>query len=227
MHCTRFLKTVVRSLQTNEQGSYKNCIFLWGSRFALLPWNYELVSNSYQVTCLFPVANTDGTNIKSDGVYINNSLHLARKYARIFVRGHYLFLEAHSFPRARSSQFSSSEKRTVFRERSSRKTVSFEEQIMSKDKYQCIFLKTNGDYCVYYPSNIFRTVARAGSANLSTNTLNWDEIITFCNDITPCITFVTFLTQELLSHCKTRRNCAEISQQLQLFMLTIKRNVYE
>ena len=32
-----------------------------------------------------------------------------------------------------------SEKRTVFRERSSRKTVSFEEQIMSKDKYQSIF----------------------------------------------------------------------------------------
>ena len=27
--------------------------------------------------------------------YINNSLHLARKYARIFVCGHYLFLEAH------------------------------------------------------------------------------------------------------------------------------------
>ena len=50
--------------------------------------------------------------------------------------------------------------------------MSFEEQIMSKDKYPCIFLKTNGDYCVYYPSNIFRTVACAGSANLSTNTLN-------------------------------------------------------
>ena len=32
-----------------------------------------------------------------------------------------------------------SEKRTVFRERSSRKTVSFEEQIMSKDKYPSIF----------------------------------------------------------------------------------------
>ena len=59
-----------------------------------------------------------------------------------------------------------SEKRTVFRERSSRKTVSFEEQIMSNNKYPCIFLKTNGDYCVYYPSNIFRTVARAGTANL-------------------------------------------------------------
>ena len=32
--------------------------------------------------------------------YITNSLHLARKYARIFVRGHYLFREANSFPRA-------------------------------------------------------------------------------------------------------------------------------
>jgi len=32
--------------------------------------------------------------------YINNSLHLARKYARIFVRGHYLFRVANSFPRA-------------------------------------------------------------------------------------------------------------------------------
>ena len=49
-----------------------------------------------------------------------------------------------------------SEKRTVFRERSSRKTVSFEEQIMSKDKYLSIFLKSNGGYCFYYPSNIFR-----------------------------------------------------------------------
>ena len=29
-------------------------------------------------------------------LYINNSLHLARKYARIFVRGHYLFREANS-----------------------------------------------------------------------------------------------------------------------------------
>ena len=35
------------------------------------------------------------------GEYINNSRHLARKYARIFVRGHYLFREASSFPRAK------------------------------------------------------------------------------------------------------------------------------
>ena len=32
--------------------------------------------------------------------FIYNSLHLARKYAGIFVRGHYLFREANSFPRA-------------------------------------------------------------------------------------------------------------------------------
>ena len=32
-----------------------------------------------------------------------------------------------------------SEKQTFFRERSSRKTVNFEEQIMSKDKYPTIF----------------------------------------------------------------------------------------
>ena len=44
---------------------------------------------------------------------INSSHHLARKYARIFVRGHYLFREM--------------------------KTVSYEEQIMSKDKYPSIF----------------------------------------------------------------------------------------
>ena len=35
------------------------------------------------------------------GEYINNSLHLARKYAKIFVSGHYLFREPNSFPRAK------------------------------------------------------------------------------------------------------------------------------
>ena len=54
-----------------------------------------------------------------------------------------------------------SEKRTVFRERSSRKTVSFEEQIMSKDKYLSISLKSNGGYCVYYPSNFFHNMRKS------------------------------------------------------------------
>ena len=34
----------------------------------------------------------------------DNSLHLGRKYARIFVLGHYLFLVAHSFPQAMLSE---------------------------------------------------------------------------------------------------------------------------
>jgi len=38
-----------------------------------------------------------------------------------------------------SEDITCSEQRTVFRERSSRKTVSYEEQIMSKDKYPSIF----------------------------------------------------------------------------------------
>ena len=34
----------------------------------------------------------------------HNNLHLGRKYSRIFVLGHYLFLVAHSFPRATLSE---------------------------------------------------------------------------------------------------------------------------
>ena len=34
----------------------------------------------------------------------DNSLHLGRKYAWVFVLGHYLFLVAHSFPRATLSE---------------------------------------------------------------------------------------------------------------------------
>ena len=34
----------------------------------------------------------------------HDSLYLGRKYARIFVLGHYLFLEAHIFPRAALSE---------------------------------------------------------------------------------------------------------------------------
>ena len=36
--------------------------------------------------------------------YISNSVHMTRKYARIFVHGYYLLLKAHSFPRATLSE---------------------------------------------------------------------------------------------------------------------------
>ena len=72
-------------------------------------------------------------------VYINNSLHLARKYARIFVRGHYLFREANSFPRAKLEENCEL-----------RGTDNVQGQISEH------IFAPDGGYCFYYPSNLFR-----------------------------------------------------------------------
>ena len=69
----------------------------------------------------------------------DNSLHLVRKYARIFVRGHYLFREANSLPIAK-----------LKKNCELRRTDKVQGQ-----KSENIF-KPNGGYCVYHPSNIFR-----------------------------------------------------------------------
>ena len=59
-------------------------------------------SNSVNSGRIFTEPRSGEVNIRLRlGEYINNRLHLARKYARIFVRGHYLFREANSFPRAK------------------------------------------------------------------------------------------------------------------------------
>ena len=71
--------------------------------------------------------------------YINNSHHLARKYARIFVRGHYLFREANSFPRAKLEENCEL-----------RGTDNVQGQISEH------IFAPNGGYCLYYPSNLFR-----------------------------------------------------------------------
>ena len=36
--------------------------------------------------------------------------------------------------------------------------MSFEEQIMSKDKHPSIFSKSNEGHCVYHPSNVFHNM---------------------------------------------------------------------
>ena len=72
--------------------------------------------------------------------YINNSHHLARKYVRIFVRGHYLFREANSFPRTKLEQNCEL-----------RGTENVQGQITKH------IFAPNGDYCLYYPSNLFRS----------------------------------------------------------------------
>ena len=79
-----------------------------------------------------------GHNNKVIIIYINNSLYLARKYARIFVPGHYLFREANSFPRAKLEENCEI-----------RGTDNVQGQISVH-----IFAPNIG-YCVYYPSNIF------------------------------------------------------------------------
>ena len=74
------------------------------------------------------------------GGYINNSLHLARKYAGILVvRGHYLFREANSFPRAQLEENCEL-----------RGTDNVQGQISEH------IFAPNGGYCLCYPSNLFR-----------------------------------------------------------------------
>ena len=79
----------------------------------------------------YVIACTNILMTKSIGVYINNSRYLARKYARIFVRGHYLFREANCELQV---------------------TDNVQGQISKH------IFAPNGDYCLYYPSNLFSNV---------------------------------------------------------------------
>ena len=64
---------------------------------------------------------------------------LPRKYARIFVSGHYKFREANSFPRAQLEE-----------NYELRRTDNVQGQISEH------IFSPNGGYCVHYPSNLFR-----------------------------------------------------------------------
>ena len=75
--------------------------------------------------------------------YIHNNPHLARKYARIFARGHYLFREANSFLRAK------------LKENCELRGTDNVQGQMSEHLFAL-----NGDYCLYYPSNLFRHARR-------------------------------------------------------------------
>ena len=65
--------------------------------------------------------------------------YFERKYTRIFVRGHYLFRAANSYPRATRSENSEL-----------RGTDNVQGQIWGH------IFGQNESYCVYYLSNIFR-----------------------------------------------------------------------
>ena len=71
--------------------------------------------------------------------YINNSLHLVRKYVGIFLCGHYLFREENIFPRAKLEENCEL-----------RGTDNVQGQISKH------IFAPNRDYRVYYPSNLLR-----------------------------------------------------------------------
>ena len=79
---------------------------------------------------------------QSNECYKNYSLHLVLKYARSFVRRHYVYLfrEANNFPRAKLEE-----------NWGSRNRYNVQRQICEH------ILKMNGGCCVYYPSKVFAT----------------------------------------------------------------------
>ena len=74
-----FVQTILRSVYTHDLGPLQTSYSVN---------KYSPIFKSARVVKIYSM------DIK------HNSLHLARKYARIFDRGHYLFREANSFPRA-------------------------------------------------------------------------------------------------------------------------------
>ena len=92
-------------------------------------------------------------------VYINNSLHLARKYARIFVRGHYLFRDANSFSRAQLEE-----------------NCELRGTDNVQDKYPSIFsLQMEAIVFINYPSNLYamRAVLKIGENSWISPSFSW------------------------------------------------------
>ena len=106
---------------------------------------YQRIYPDFQICarCVKDLKDNKHDSLHLGRKYINNSLHLARKYARIFVRGHYLFREANSFPRAQLE-----EKCEL------RGTDNVQGQISEH------IFAPNGDYRVYYPSNLLCNARR-------------------------------------------------------------------
>ena len=68
---------------------------------------------------------------------------MARIYARIFVRGHYLFREVNSFPRAKLGE-----------------NCELQEIDNVQGQISKHIFAPNGGYCLCYPSNLFRNACR-------------------------------------------------------------------
>ena len=90
--------------------------------------------------------------------------HLVWKYAQMFVWRNYVW-------------------RTVFKARSSWKTVSFEEQGKSKDKYQCIFLHQRGAWWGELLVWCYHPLGREGNNTCDNHCLDSEEFSFSCDAI--------------------------------------------
>ena len=95
-----------RQAYKSERREGDKKILSYGLACNFLKFNTNPVFNSLEKCVLWPWSVTLRRHCVMRSVTwlltnINNSLHLARKYAQIFVRGRYLFREANSFPRAK------------------------------------------------------------------------------------------------------------------------------
>ena len=76
--------------------------YFWLGRTGLnMPCDWAKTGEYPRIFANFPNSARREKDLKDNK---DNSLHLERKYARIFVLGHYLFLVAHSFPQASLSE---------------------------------------------------------------------------------------------------------------------------
>ena len=137
MLCALF-KTSSKSITSHiNQRGISHGDFRWrafpDSRLFLVSSPCMAFSRAFKVNS-FPWRSWDGPKyrIGIDRAYINNSRHLARKYARIFVLGHYPFLVAHSFPRASLSE-----------------NCSFLGTDNVRGQISEHVFASNGDYCLY------------------------------------------------------------------------------
>ena len=103
------------------------------------------LGNVREYSPIFKTARVAKKDLKDNK---DNTRHLGRKYARIFVLGHYLFLVAHSFPRA-----SLSENCSLLGTDNVRWQIS--EHVFAPNGDYCLYILTqNGGYFVYYSSVI-------------------------------------------------------------------------
>ena len=142
----------IKETLTLNRPAYVGMCILDLSKTLMYDFHYDYIKKKYGNKAKLLFTDTDSLTYEIETIDVYKDFWNDReKFDKLTIAS----IWRENMHRYLSADIICSEKRTVFRERSSRKTVSFKEQIMSKDKYLCIFLEPNGCYFVYYHSNIF------------------------------------------------------------------------